>query len=40
VLQADALAGFHKVLPANFAKVRVVQNQIAEFRALLDKVHF
>src|SRR6266403_2566673 len=39
MLQANALAGFDEVLLANFAKVRIMKNQIAELRALLDKVH-
>src|SRR5208282_4640009 len=39
VLQSDALAGFYQVIAANAAEFRVVQNQIAEFRTLLDEVH-
>src|SRR5258708_24237960 len=39
MLQANALAGFDEVLLANFAKVRIMKNQIAELRALLDKLH-
>jgi hypothetical protein len=39
VLQANALAGLDEVLAANAAEIRVVENEIAEFRALLDKVH-
>src|SRR4029077_5798779 len=39
MLQADALAGLDKVLAPDLAEVRVMENQIAEFRALLDEVH-
>src|SRR5712692_3886105 len=39
VLQADALAGFDEVLAADLAEVRVMKNEIAKFRALLDEVH-
>src|SRR5207245_5464925 len=39
VLQANALARFDEMFPAHFSKIRIVQNQIAEFRALLDEVH-
>src|SRR5205823_3131705 len=39
VLQADAFAGFREVLAAHTAEIRVVENEIAELRALLHKVH-
>src|SRR5713226_3884967 len=39
MLQADALTGFDKMLATHFAEVRIMQNEIAEFRALLDEVH-
>ncbi len=39
VLQADALAGFNKVLAPDLAEVRVMENQVAELRALLDEIH-
>ena len=39
MLQANALAGLDEVLTANAAEIRIVENEIAEFRALLDKVH-
>ena len=39
MLQPDALAGFDEMVAANAAEFRVMQNQIAEFGALLDEVH-
>src|SRR6266480_747884 len=39
VLQADAFAGFREVLAAHAAEIRVVENEIAELRALLHEVH-
>src|SRR5882724_9846926 len=39
VLQADALTGIYKMLAAYPTKFRVVQDEVAEFRALLDEVH-
>src|SRR5712691_8734044 len=39
VLQPDALAGFDQVLAADAPDIRVVENQIAQLGALLDKVH-
>src|SRR5258708_7053346 len=39
VLQTDALAGFLEVRTADFAEIRVMENEIAELRALLDEVH-
>jgi hypothetical protein len=38
VLQANTLAGLDQVLLADVTEVGVVQDQIAEFRALLDEV--
>jgi len=37
VLQTYALAGFDEVLAADLAEVRIVENEIAELRALLTR---
>src|SRR5262249_9180614 len=39
MLQPDALSGLDKMLAADTAKVRIMQNQIAELRALLHQIH-
>src|SRR5271154_2152385 len=39
VLEADALAGGNEVVAADAAEFGIVENEIAEFRALLDEVH-
>ena len=39
VLQADALASFDEVLSTDTAKFRIVEDEIAELCALLDKIH-
>jgi hypothetical protein len=39
MLQSDLLASFNEVLAADLSEVRVMKNEIAEFRALLDEVH-
>ena len=39
VLQADAFSGFDEVLTSHLAEIRIVENEIAELRALLDEVH-
>ena len=39
VFQADALAGLNEMIAADAAEIRVVENQIAKLRALLDEVH-
>ena len=39
VLQANTFPGVHEVLAAHAAKIRVVQDEVAELRALLDEVH-
>jgi len=38
VLETDFLAGLDEVLFADVAEIGVVEDQVAEFRALLDKV--
>ena len=38
MLQADALAGLDEVLTADVAEIGVVQDQVAQFRALLDQI--
>src|SRR6266704_2706312 len=39
VFQADALAGLNEMVAADAAEIRVMENQIAKLRALLDEVH-
>ena len=39
VLQADALAGLNEMVAADAAEIRVVENEVAKLRALLDEVH-
>src|SRR6202030_3346661 len=39
VLQADAFPGFDEVLAAHAAKIRIMENQIAELRTLLNEVY-
>ena len=38
VLQANSPAGLHEVLAAHAAKIRIMENQIAQLRTLLNEV--
>src|SRR5262249_40021900 len=38
VLQADTLAGLHEMLAPNSAKIRTMEDQVAELRALLHEI--
>ena len=38
MLQANSPAGLHEVLAAHAAKIRIMENQIAELRTLLNEV--
>jgi len=38
MLQANSPAGLHQVLAADAAKIRIMENQIAELRNLLNEL--